>query len=79
VVEAGVEVLVDQPFFAAGNIATAGGCLASQYLAAWMITRLAGSEAAEEAIRYVAPVGEKDDYVRRALSRVSEGTSATRP
>ena len=69
VVEAGVEVLVDQPFFASGNIATAGGCLASQYLAAWMITRLAGPEAAEEAIR----------YVQRALSRVSEGTSATRP
>ena len=36
--EAGVEVL-NQPFFAAGNIATAGGCFASQYLAAWIIAR----------------------------------------
>ena len=34
--ESGVEVL-NQPFFAAGNIATAGGCFASQYLAAWII------------------------------------------
>ncbi|MCU1389180.1 MAG: AraC family transcriptional regulator, partial [Ilumatobacteraceae bacterium] len=31
VVEAGVDVL-DQPFYADGNVATAGGCLASQYL-----------------------------------------------
>ena len=41
VVEAGVRVL-DQPFYAEGNIATAGGCLASQYLAAWFLLRLAG-------------------------------------
>ncbi len=34
VVEAGVEVL-EQPFFQQGNVATAGGCLASVYLAAW--------------------------------------------
>ena len=34
--EAGVEVL-NQPFYAKGNLATAGGCLASQYLAAWII------------------------------------------
>ena len=38
VTAAGVRVL-NQPFFAKGNIATAGGCLASQYLAAWVITR----------------------------------------
>lgn len=31
--EVGVEVLM-QPFFAKANVATAGGCLASQYLAA---------------------------------------------
>jgi hypothetical protein len=36
--EAGVAVL-NQPFFATGNVATAGGCLASQYLAAWVIAR----------------------------------------
>jgi transcriptional regulator GlxA family with amidase domain len=32
--ETGVKVL-NQPFFARDNVATAGGCLASQYLAAW--------------------------------------------
>ena len=69
VVEAGVEVL-DAPFVAHGNVATAGGCLASQYLAAWIIARLAGTEAAGEALHYVAPVGEKADYVARALAAV---------
>jgi len=64
--EAGVCVL-NQPFVAKGNVATAGGCLASQYLAAWMIARLAGVEAAKSAMHYVAPVGEKDEYVSRAL------------
>src|ERR1700722_12285332 len=62
VVEAGIEVL-NQPFFAAGNVATAGGCLASHYLAAWMIARLEGIEAAEDALHYVAPVGGKEEDV----------------
>ena len=69
VIEAGVEVL-DAPFVAHGNVATAGGCLASQYLAAWIISRLAGTAAAEEALHYVAPVGEKADYVTRAMVAV---------
>lgn len=67
--EAGVEVL-DQPFFARGNVATAGGCLASPYLAAWVIARLKGVEAAASALHYVAPVGEKDEYVARALRHI---------
>ena len=69
VVEAGVTVL-DQPFFARGNVATAGGCLASQYLACWVIARLQGVEAARSAMHYVAPVGEKDDYVARAMRNI---------
>ena len=68
--EAGVEVL-DQPFFAKGNLATAGGCLSSAYLAAWMITRLDGIEAATSALHYVAPVGEKEDYVERAMRNIT--------
>ena len=68
--EAGVPVL-NQPFVAKGNVATAGGCLASQYLAAWMIARLQGVEAARSAMHYVAPVGEKDEYVERALGHIA--------
>lgn len=70
VIEAGVHV-VDAPFVAHGNVATAGGCLASQYLAAWMIARLASSQDAEDAIHYVAPVGEKAQYVQRAMAAVT--------
>lgn len=69
VVEAGADV-VDQPFFATGNVATAGGCLSSQYLAAWTIARLADVDTARAALFYVAPVGEKDEYVDRALGHV---------
>jgi transcriptional regulator GlxA family with amidase domain len=67
--EAGVAVL-DQPFFARGPVATAGGCLSSQYLATWLIARLEGEDAARDAVHYVAPVGEKDAYVSRALDNV---------
>ena len=70
VVEAGINV-VEAPFAAHGNVATAGGCLASQYLAAWMIGRLATQGDAEEAIYYVAPVGEKAEYVQRAMAAVT--------
>jgi transcriptional regulator GlxA family with amidase domain len=70
VIEAGVEV-IDAPFFAHGNVATAGGCLAAQYIAAWMLLRGAGRTEAEAAIHYVAPVGEKADYVARAMAVVS--------
>jgi transcriptional regulator GlxA family with amidase domain len=65
--EAGVQVL-DEPFVAHGNVATAGGCLASHYLAAWVIARLAGWKAAESVVHYVAPVGQKDEYVKRAFA-----------
>lgn len=69
-IEAGVRV-IDAPFVAHGNVATAGGCLASQYLATWMIARGASPREAEEAMHYVAPVGEKAAYVERALSVVA--------
>ena len=68
--EAGVKVL-DQPFFADGNVATAGGCFASQYLAAWIIARTEGPEAARGALHYVAPVGEKEEYVSRAMKNIA--------
>lgn len=67
---AGVEVL-NQPFFASGNVATAGGCFASPYLAAWIIARTEGQAAAESALHYVAPVGEKDEYVARAMKNIT--------
>jgi len=74
----GVEVL-DQPFHAVGNVATAGGCLASQYLAAWVISRTLGEAAARAAIDYVAPVGEKQDTVERVFAAVHAGDQHLAP
>ncbi|EJM79783.1 hypothetical protein PMI34_05648 [Pseudomonas sp. GM74] len=69
VVEAGVNV-VNQAFYANGNIATAGGCLASPYLAAWILARLKGRETAREVLNNFAPVGEKDEYVARGMAHI---------
>jgi transcriptional regulator GlxA family with amidase domain len=69
VIEAGIDVL-NQPFIANGNVATAGGCMSSQYLATWVISKIAGRSAAEAAIHYVAPVGEKDETVARSMAVV---------
>ncbi|NQZ31084.1 MAG: DJ-1/PfpI family protein [Oceanospirillaceae bacterium] len=71
VIEAGVEVL-NQPLVASGNIATAGGCLASSYLAAWFIAKTAGLDAASNAIHYVAPTGEKEQYVAAMLAVIGK-------
>jgi len=36
----------------------------------WMIARLDSLEAAQSALHYVAPVGEKEQYVSRAVSNI---------
>jgi transcriptional regulator GlxA family with amidase domain len=71
----GIRVL-DRPFVSSGNVASAGGCLASPYLAAWVISRLVGREAAETALGTVAPVGEKKQYVASVLGVVSPFVAA---
>ncbi|QNS03161.1 DJ-1/PfpI family protein [Streptomyces xanthii] len=78
VVAAGIDV-IDQPFHARDSVATAGGCLASPYLAAWIIARTRGVEAAASALHYVAPVGEKEEYVERALRNVTPYLPAAAP
>lgn len=71
VIEAGVRV-IDAPFVAHGNVATAGGCLSSQYLATWMIAREASWQDAADAMHYVAPVGEKEQWIERASAAVGK-------
>lgn len=70
VLAAGVNVL-NQAFYSNGNIATAGGCLSAQYVAGWLISQLKNLEQATEVLRYFAPVGEKDEYVSRALGHIA--------
>jgi len=55
--ELGVEV-VEKPFVPHGNIATAGGCLAQQYLIGWVIEKLANAELSKLVVKSVQPVGE---------------------
>jgi len=70
VMAAGVRVL-DEPFHARGPIATAGGCMASIYLAAWVLRRGVDLETARSALHHVAPVGEKTAWVDRVLAVVA--------
>lgn len=73
---AGVKIL-NQAFVAQGNIATAGGCLAAQYVSTWLIARLKSVEAAREVMHYFAPVGEKERCVERAMGHVLGATLST--
>ena len=45
-------------FVEEGNIATAGGCLASQYLVGWVIEKKASAEWKQLVLKSIQPVGE---------------------
>jgi len=53
----GVEV-VEKPFVAHERIATAGGCLAQQYLIGWVIENMAGADWRNLVLKSIQPVGE---------------------
>lgn len=53
----GVEV-AEKPFVVNGNVATAGGCLAQQYLIGWVIENLADAEWKNLVLKSIQPVGE---------------------
>jgi transcriptional regulator GlxA family with amidase domain len=48
----------EKPFIEHGDIATAGGCLAAQYLAGWVIEKKAGAEWKQLILKSIKPVGE---------------------
>lgn len=48
----------EKAFVAHGNIATAGGCLASQYLVGWVIEKKADAEWKQLILKSIRPVGE---------------------
>jgi transcriptional regulator GlxA family with amidase domain len=73
------QTVINQAFHARGNVATAGGCLASQYIAAWIISRKLGTEQAATIIRYAAPVGQQDEYVARAIATIRPFLTETQP
>jgi len=53
----GVRV-IEKPFVAHGRTATAGGCLAQQYLVGWVIEHLADAEWRKLILKSIQPVGE---------------------
>lgn len=53
----GIEV-VEKPIVINGNVATAAGCLALQYLCGWVIENLAGKDWRDLVLKSVQPVGE---------------------
>lgn len=69
VIEAGIKV-AEQPLYASGNIATAGGCLASIYLATWILVKTHGRQVAAEVLSYVTPVGEQAGWEARAFAAI---------
>jgi len=67
---AGVPVL-NQTFVAHGNVASAGGCLSSPCLATWVICSRLDEAAARAALDYVAPVGEREEFIEGAVRAVA--------
>lgn len=53
----GVEV-IEKPFVAHGKTATAGGCLAQQYLIGWIVENLADKAWSNLIVQSIQPVGE---------------------
>ncbi|MBC7901562.1 MAG: DJ-1/PfpI family protein [Saprospiraceae bacterium] len=50
--------VVEKPFVAHGNVATAGGCLAQQYLIGWVVEKLADKYWSDLIVKAIQPVGE---------------------
>ena len=67
---AGVQVL-DQPFFARDNVASAGGCFATAHLSTWVLWRLLGRATAVGTLTSVAPVGREADFVTGVVDAVA--------
>lgn len=53
----GIEV-IEKPIVVHGNVATAGGCLAQQYLIGWVVEKLADKDWSELIVKAIQPVGE---------------------
>ena len=58
-----------EPLNVIGNVATAGGCLSSQYLSTWLMLRLLDEAETRRALDYVVPVGEGEAYADRLIAR----------
>jgi len=58
------------------GLATAGGCLSSQYLVTWTLMRLVGEAETRNALDYVVPVGELESYKDKLVQQARNADSA---
>lgn len=65
----GVEV-VEKPFVVNGNVATAAGCLAAQYLIGWVIERLTDTQTKDFILSSIQPVGEGMSFDGPSLEKL---------
>ncbi len=54
-----------------GNVVTVGGCLSAHYLAGWVICQFLGKTAMEQALSYIVPVGEEEQYISHVYRVIS--------
>ncbi len=54
--------VIEKPFVAGGNVATAAGCLATQYLIGWVVEQMLGRVERERLLKLIQPVGEGLSY-----------------
>ena len=59
--------VIIQSFYGEGNVATAGVCFASLYLATWIILHSGSREDVVTALQCVTPVGQQTEYIGRAM------------
>lgn len=65
--------VVDMPIVCNGNIATAGGCLAAQYLVGWVIDKTFGEKRRNEMLSEIFPVGQKEIYMQLLDNSIKQG------
>jgi len=68
--------VTEETLSVSGTIATAGGCLSAQYLAAWLLLRLSGETETRRALAYAVPVGEGEAYVEELIGRAKAADPA---
>ena len=68
----------EKPFIENGNVATAGGCLAAQYIVGWVIEKKADRGWKDLVLKSIQPVGEGLSYADATeLEKLYEAVSAS--
>jgi len=70
--------VVEEPFVREGNVATAAGCLAAQYLVGWVIDELIGEDERKRVMKSIQPVGEGLSFGDLPAEEVPAGASVGR-